>query len=280
MSIQTDDVGVFAPIIQAIKRGRDVDRLDMICTNQVMLAINMSQCPMTFAVEGILGKCVSRPVRSVLRRLAAAQDASQSLPYHNAAQATKEMLSFLLICGMELSDGEKSFAGEFPSMMNEGIVALGIRYYGASKIDRAMLQSGGGLAELSYYDHALADGLLADLPEDLRFRVWDAIVQGRPLNRNMPGYQSEMLIYRNLSDAVILPFIGISYELNQADRIRIRVQNEMKHGEAVHYHQDNSDMVLPKGSIRGSSYETFIRRMIQDGHAFRTKTGSVSGLLR
>lgn len=280
MSIEVDEAGVFAPVAQAIRRGRDIDRMDMICVNQTMLAINQSPEPMSFAVRHLIGKCVSGPVRKTLRCLAKAQDANQTLPYHNAVQATKEMLSFLLICGLELSDGNRQFSSNFTSMMDEGILALGIRYYGAEKLNRSVLQSGEGLAELSYYDHALEDGLLADLPEGVRYRVWDAVLQGRPLNRLMPGYMSEPLFYRNISDAVILPFIGISYELNMADRTRIRVQNELNMGELVQYHQDNSDIVLPKGSVRGSSYETFIRRMINSGHAFRIKTGSVSGLLR
>ncbi len=280
MNIQTDE-GVFAPVIQAIRRGRDIDRMDIVCINQTMLAINQAPEPMTFAVRSLIEKCVSGQVRRTLRKLAKAQDASQSLPYHNAVQATKEMLSFLLIYGLEMSEGRRNTSDDsFTLMMDEGILALGLRYFGAAKIDRAVILEGGGLAELSYYDHALEAGLLADLPDGLRYRVWDAIIQGRPLNRMIPGYHSEPLFYRNLSDAVILPFIGISYELNMLDRTRIRVQNELNAGELVQYHQDHADMVLPKGSIRGSSYETFIRRMIASGHAFRTKTGSVSGLLR
>ena len=281
MNIQTDEFGVFAPVIQAIRRGRDIDRMDMVCVNQTMLAINQATEPMSFAVSGLIEKCVSAPVRRTLRNLAKAQDSSQSLPYHNAVQATKEMISFLLICGLEMSEARRGVSDDdLIPMLDEGILALGIRYFGAAKIDRTVILDGGGLAELSYYDHALAAGLLADLPEGLRYRVWDAVIQGRPLNRMLPGYLSEPLLYRNLSDAVILPFVGISYELNMSDRTRIRVQNELSMGELVQYHQDHSDMVLPKGSIRGSSYETFIRRMITSGHAFRIKTGSVSGLLR
>ncbi len=272
------------PIVGAIQAGRNLDRLDMLTASQVFLAMNRAKTPLSDMLEGIGRVCVSQKMMPVLDRIAKAQEQTQSLPYHNAAQAAKEAIAFVLVSGMELTEaklqsGASPFVKGFSQYMDVGLLAIFLRYYRAADIPRTKAVSGECFPELFYYDTAKADGLLDDVHPDMADSVWNALVQSRPVFRTGEPPGEDTLLHRNVSDAVVLPFIALSYELNMLDRIRIRVQNEMDAGERIEYSQATAEAFAPVGSARNTSYEIFARRMIKSGAAFRMRTASISGTL-
>lgn len=263
----------FENVIFAMKSGRDIDRIDILGVNQSFLTINESVTPMQDTVGLFMRNFVSPKRRSILERIAKAQDLTQSLPYHNSCQATKEMVSYLLLSCLEMDDVYAHHNKNLRDELDIGIFTMAARYYKASLYQREW-RATGMMPEMHYADMAQADGLFDGLDSNIQTKIWDCICQSGIGNRENIT-QAEPAYLRNISDSVIIPFIGISYELNLDDRTRIRTQNDMRFGEQVTYDSIIQKRMQPLGSASGTSYDIFIQRMMQSGNSsFRVRSAS------
>lgn len=262
----------FENILLAMRSGRDIDRIDILGINQTFLNINKSVKPMQETVGLFLGKFFSEKHRAIIERIAQVQDETQVLPYHNACQASKEMLIYLLLNCLELDDVQVHNKN-MQSELEIGLFALSSRYFMASNYNREWRMSGMS-PEMHYADTALSQGLFDGLNDTMKTKIWDGICQSGISNR-VNIRKNEPVYIRNISDSVIIPFIGISYELNKDDRTRIRTQNDMEVGEFVEYDKVLQNLIQPMGSALGTSYDIFIQRMMEGGNSsFKIKSAS------
>lgn len=263
----------FSNVIGTLGKKRLLERTDLLAINQSFLAIGETCTPMQETVEGLFARFVSPHILTVLRNIAERQDTTQKLTYQNSSQAAKEMASMLILsCLLPEGSIPRNVEKSVKEQVDYGVLALSLRYYKAERVPT--FPSKGRFAETYYLANAIADKLLDGLSHDEQTLVTDILLMTAPEHREDETFKDEPLIYRNASDAVVFPFIGISFELNLSDKIRMTAQSKRGLGENITYAKRIRQNMTPFGNAKGTAIETFIDRMVSHGTSPRMKTGN------